>query len=96
MFSRMGADGMANTILARSYERNPSDQPVLSALVQNNIETGANRSFVEHLRDLLRMRVPDQEVLSAAYEELGSDQHLFLPDRETLLARIEELIVRPG
>jgi len=96
MFTELGAPGVAHDILSQSYSRYPNSQPVLSALVQNDILLGNDRAFVEHLRDLLRMRVPDQVVLSASYEELGSDRHLFLPERETLLARIEELIVRPG
>lgn len=96
LFEELDAREVANGILRQSYDRNPADQPVLSALVQNNIDLGNDRAFVGNLRDLLRMRVPDQEVLLASYEELGSDRHLFLADRETLLARIEELIVRPG
>ncbi|MBC2601416.1 tetratricopeptide repeat protein [Puniceicoccus vermicola] len=96
MFSELGAPETAHKILSESYSRNSSDQPLLSALVLNDIELGRNRDFVVHLRDLLRMRVPDQEVLAEAYEELGSDRHLFLADREILLSRIEELIVRPS
>ena len=96
LFSEIGAPSLAQTILSASYSRNSGNQPVLSALVMNDIALGLDRQFIDHLRDLLRMRVPDQTVLSAAYEELGSDRHLFLEDRELLLSRIEELIVRPS
>ena len=96
MYTALEAPDVAHDILSQSYARYSESQPVLSALVQNDILLGNDRAFVEHLRDLLRMRVPDQVVLSASHEELGSDRHLFLPERETLLARIEELIVRPG
>ncbi|MFP4351256.1 MAG: tetratricopeptide repeat protein [Puniceicoccaceae bacterium] len=96
MFTELGAPDVAHDILSHSYSRHPNDQPVLSALAENDIVLGRDRDFVEHLRALLRMRVPDQAVLAVFYEELGSDRHLFLPERETLLERIEELIVRPG
>ena len=96
MFTELGSPEIAHQILTESYSRNSEDQPVLSALVLNDIELGRDRDFVNHLRDLLRMRVPDQTVLFQAYLELGSDRHLFLGDREILLSRIEELIVRPS
>jgi len=96
LFSEIGSPETAHQILSESYARNSGDQPLLSALVMNEIEMGMDREFVNHLRDLLRMRVPDQRVLAEAYQNLGSDRHLFLPDRELLLSRIEELIVRPG
>ncbi|MEM0966016.1 MAG: hypothetical protein AAGJ81_07715 [Verrucomicrobiota bacterium] len=96
MFDELGAPDIANEILTESYQRNPADQPVLATLVLNDITMGKSRDFVDHLRDLLRMRVPNQEVLTEAYQELGSDRHLFLSDRETLLLRIEELIVSPS
>lgn len=96
IFSELGSPEIAHQILTRSYARNSGDQPLLSSLVVNDIALGRSRDFVNHLRDLLRMRVPDQEVLFEAYQELGSDRHLFLDDREVLLSRIEELIVRPS
>lgn len=96
LFKQIGQPEIAREILLTSHRRYDSSQPVLSALVETDIELSLNQAFIDHLKKLLRMRVPDQEVLARAYEELGSDRHLFLNDRELLLTRIEELIVRPG
>ncbi len=96
LFSEIGAPEVAHQILSDGYRRNSGNQPMLSALVLNDIALGRDRDFVTHLRDLLRMRIPDQTVLSESYLELGSDRFLFLADREMLLSRIEELIVRPS
>ena len=96
MFTDLGSPEIAHEILIESYSRNTGNQPLLSSLVVNDILLGRDRQFAVHLRELLRMRIPDQVVLSKAYAELGSDRHLFLEDRETLLSRIEELIIRPS
>jgi len=96
LFSSVGSPEIANQILVEGYSRNSGNQPLLSSLVLNEIQLNDDRDFVRRLRDLLRMRVPDEEVLSLAYQELGSDDYLFLKDREQLLSRIEELIVNPG
>jgi len=94
LFKELGHPEIAREILLMSFSRNPSNQPVLSALVETEIDLSLEQSFIDHLKQLLRMRVPDQELLTRAYRELGSDRHLFLPERELLLSRIEELMVR--
>lgn len=91
-FSGVGAFDIAREILQRSLAANPESQPVLTSLVMLDIETLSTASFLNNLKQLLRMRVPDKNVLEASYRALGSDRHMFLVDRDLLLLRLEELL----
>ncbi len=96
LFEEKGASELAHSILKQSYERFPGNQLVLAALIQSDIQFGDGREFIANLRDLLRKRVPDAEILEKSAKELGSDRHLFLSDREDLLLRIEDLLPSPS
>lgn len=88
LFEKAEFDTVARDILAESYARHPQDHRTLSALVQLDAAVGDLPAFREHLRALVKSRIPTREAVRAAYDELASDRHLFVEDRAELFERM--------
>ncbi len=88
LFESADLDPVAREILAESYSRHPQDHRTLSALVQLDASVGDLKAFREHLRALVKSRIPTREAVRAAYDELSSDRHLFVEDRDELFKRM--------
>lgn len=88
LFEQAELEDVARNILAESYARHPQDHRTLSALVQLDAAVGDLPAFREHLRALVKSRIPTREAVRVAYDELASDRHLFVKDRDELFERM--------
>lgn len=94
-FIKMGNKKEARDILKRAYTANPENQAALTSLIDLEIDLGNSTEIGPYLKELLQMRRPAKQILHRAYTKLGSDRFIFTPDREKLLAQLEDMI-QPG
>lgn len=82
----------ARKILLAAYQRNNSNQRILSELIRTELELGYTENLNRLLPRLLQMRRPQEELLLEAYQKLGSDRFIFTPNREGLLLELSAML----
>lgn len=90
----LGHAAHARTVLTRAVDLNPLDQAALTLLVRLSAESAQVDALPAHVRRLLQMRKPSQEVLALAYRRLGSDLLLLHPDQAKVLAELDAHFAR--
>jgi hypothetical protein len=86
----VGATAQARQALAKASQIDELNQTALINLIRLDIEAGDAESAVVSLRRLLTMRKPPRELLNRSFEQLASDQYLFVPDRASLLTDLRK------
>lgn len=86
---RIHARDQARQVLARAVTTDPANQPALTLLLKIDLESGNTTAVIAHLDRFLAMRRPSTEILRSAFHQLGSDRHLFIPDRDPILRRLK-------
>lgn len=84
----LGARDLSLSTLQRAVEADPLNQAALAGLIRLELDTGPLAALPAHLDRFMHTRKPSREILSRAYETLGSDRHLFLPGQNALLASL--------
>jgi hypothetical protein len=82
----------AKRILLQAYTRNHNNQSVLLELVKMDLKSESTETLGEYLNFLLAGRRPPRYVLNEAIEHFGSDRFLFTPNRDTLLAKMDDML----
>lgn len=85
-----GARKPAHDLLARAAEADPDNQPVLSRLIEMEMEQGSVENLPAHLRRLMKLRKPSRDLLARASHQLGSDRYLFSREHRTALEAIRQ------
>ncbi|MFU8847392.1 MAG: tetratricopeptide repeat protein [Opitutales bacterium] len=93
-FSTINRVPQARRILLEAYQRNPSNQRILSELIRTELRLGYTENLNRLLPRLLQMRRPQEELLVEAYRKLGSDRFIFTPNREGLLLELSAMLRR--
>jgi tetratricopeptide (TPR) repeat protein len=93
-FSTIDRLPQARRILLTAYQRNPSNQRILSELIRAELQLGYTENLNRLLPRLLQMRRPQEELLMEAYRKLGSDRFIFTPNRESLLLELSAVLRR--
>jgi hypothetical protein len=91
-----GAVEAARRVLAQSVLADELNQAALTALVDLDLRLGNLEKLPRNLERLLTMRKPSLDVLSRAYEALGSDFLLFSSERERVLPALREALEARG
>lgn len=91
-FSTINRAPQARRILLEAYQRNPSNQKILSELIRTELRLGYTENLNRLLPRLLQMRRPQEELLVEAYRKLGSDRFIFTPNREGLLLELSAML----
>ena len=86
--SALGARDLALSTLGRAVEADPLNQAALANLIRLELDTGSLAVLPGHLAHYLRTRKPSREILSRAYETLGSDRFLFFAGQTGLLGSL--------
>ena len=82
----------ARTILTLAYQKAPTNQKVLSELIRSELSLGNTENLSLLLSRYLQMRRPQIELLTEAYNKLGSDRFIFTPDRQSLLLQLSAML----
>lgn len=82
----------ARTILTLAYQKAPTNQKVLSELIRLELSLGNTEDLSRLLSRYLQMRRPQIELLTEAYNKLGSDRFIFTPDRQSLLLQLSAIL----
>ena len=82
----------ARTILTLAYQKSPTNQKVLSELIRSELSLGNTEDLSRLLSRYLQMRRPQIELLTEAYNKLGSDRFIFTPDRQSLLLQLSAIL----
>ena len=82
----------ARTILTLAYQKAPTNQKVLSELIRSELSLGNTEDLSRLLSRYLQMRRPQIELLTEAYNKLGSDRFIFTPDRQSLLLQLSAIL----
>ena len=82
----------ARTILTLAYQKAPTNQKVLSELIRSELSLGNTEDLSRLLSRYLQMRRPQIELLTEAYNKLGSDRFIFTPDRQSLLLQLRAIL----
>lgn len=80
----------ARDILAQAVKVNPKNQAALTRLIELDLDTDNLTELPASLRTLTGMRKPSPILLKRARSLLSKDTWLFLPQRNELLARLDE------
>lgn len=91
-FSEINRLPQARKILLTAYQRNSSNQKVLSELIRTELQLGYTENLNRLLPRLIQMRRPQEELLVEAYRKLGSDRFIFTPNREGLLLELSAIL----
>jgi hypothetical protein len=83
----------ARDLLARATAAEPLNQPVLSRLIELELEQGDIESLPASLQRLLAMRKPSRDLLKRASATLGSDRFIFFSQRTATLNAIGQHLV---
>ena len=87
-FSKMEAFQLAQKILVAAYEKAPNNQKVLSDLIRVELTLGHSENLNQLLKKFLKMRRPEIDLITQAYQTLGSDRFIFTPNRENLIIEL--------
>ena len=82
----------ARTILTLAYQKAPTNQKILSELIRSELSLGNTENLSLLLSRYLQMRRPQIELLTEAYNKLGSDRFIFTPDRQSLLLQLSAIL----
>ena len=82
----------ARTILTIAYQKAPTNQKILTELIRSELSLGNTENLSLLLSRYLQMRRPQIELLTEAYNKLGSDRFIFTPDRQSLLLQLSAIL----
>ena len=82
----------ARIILTLAYQKAPTNQKILSELIRSELSLGNTENLSRLLSRYLQMRRPQIELLTEAYNKLGSDRFIFTPDRQSLLLQLSAIL----
>lgn len=82
----------ARRVLLVAYEKNPTNQKVLSELIRAELDLGNTENLNQLITRLLQMRRPQLDLVADAYKKLGSDRFIFTPGREGLLLQLGSVL----
>lgn len=82
----------ARKVLSIAYQKAPTNQQILSELIRTELFLGNTENLNRLLSRLLQMRRPQIDLLTDAYNKLGSDRFIFTPDRQSLLLQLSALL----
>ncbi len=88
----VGAKRQARQVLDQAVRTDPLNQGALSSLIRIDLDAGHADTVAVHLRTLMGMRKPPLDLLQTAYQKLGSDRFIFVPDRTELLNELRKTI----
>ena len=88
----VGAQAQARQVLVQAVKADPLNQAALTGLIKLDLAMNNTDTLAENVRKLLNMRKPPKDVLSSAYQKLGSDLFLFATDRIALLEDLRKAI----
>ena len=91
-FTDIGRVQQARTILTLAYQKAPTNQKILSELIRSELYLGNTENLSRLLSRYLQMRRPQIELLTEAYNKLGSDRFIFTPDRQSLLLQLNAIL----
>ena len=91
-FTNIDRVQQARTILTLAYQKAPTNQKVLSELIRSELSLGNTENLSRLLSRYLQMRRPQIELLTEAYNKLGSDRFIFTPDRQSLLLQLSAIL----
>jgi tetratricopeptide (TPR) repeat protein len=82
----------ARKVLSIAYQKAPTNQQILSELIRTELFLGNTENLNRLLSRLLQMRRPQMDLVTEAYNKLGSDRFIFTPDRQSLLLQLSALL----
>ncbi len=85
----MGNREAAKTTLTQASQLSPKSQPILTRLLELNLEDHDSAELSDRLQRLLDMRKPSPAIMADAMKWLNSDQFIFLDGRAALIDKIE-------
>ena len=91
-FTNIDRVQQARTILTLAYQKAPTNQKILSELIRSELYLGNTENLSRLLSRYLQMRRPQIELLTEAYNKLGSDRFIFTPDRQSLLLQLSAIL----
>ena len=91
-FTEIDRVQQARTILTLAYQKAPTNQKILSELIRSELYLGNTENLSRLLSRYLQMRRPQIELLTEAYNKLGSDRFIFTPDRQSLLLQLSAIL----
>ena len=91
-FTNIDRVQQARTILTLAYQKAPTNQKILSELIRSELSLGNTENLSRLLSRYLQMRRPQIELLTEAYNKLGSDRFIFTPDRQSLLLQLSAIL----
>ena len=91
-FTNIDRVQQARTILTLAYQKAPTNQKILSELIRSELSLGNTEDLSRLLSRYLQMRRPQIELLTEAYNKLGSDRFIFTPDRQSLLLQLSAIL----
>ena len=86
----MGNREAAKTTLAQASQLSPKSQPILTRLLELNLEDRDPTQLPARLELLLNMRKPSPALMAGALKWLNSDKFVFLDGRAALIGKIEQ------
>ena len=92
LFTNIDRVQQARTILTLAYQKAPTNQKILSELIRSELSLGNTENLRLLLSRYLQMRRPQIELLTEAYNKLGSDRFIFTPDRQSLLLQLSAIL----
>ncbi len=91
-FTEIDRVQQARTVLTLAYQKAPTNQKILSELIRSELSLGNTENLSHLLSRYLQMRRPQIELLTEAYNKLGSDRFIFTPDRQSLLLQLNAIL----
>ena len=91
-FTEIDRVQQARTVLTHAYQKAPTNQKILSELIRSELSLGNTENLSRLLSRYLQMRRPQIELLTEAYNKLGSDRFIFTPDRQSLLLQLNAIL----
>lgn len=82
----------ARRVLESATTADPRNQSALTKLVEIDLAAGRAESVTGNLQRLLGMRKPSRELLTRAYEELGSDRYFFAEGRAEVIQTLQDAL----
>jgi Tfp pilus assembly protein PilF len=91
-FTNIDRYQQARKILTIAYQKDPTNQKILSELIRTELSLGNTENLNRLLSRLLQMRRPQIDLLTDAYTKLGSDRFIFTPNRQSLLLQLSTIL----
>ncbi|MEN8734382.1 MAG: hypothetical protein ABF320_02330 [Lentimonas sp.] len=91
-FTSIDRPQQARKILNVAYQQASTNQMILTELIRVELTLGNTEDLNKLLTRLLQMRRPQMDLLLEAYQKLGSDRFIFIPDRESLLLQLSSIL----